>query len=213
MCAAGSCLGLDVILSSDRLRDMSDSISLCFTQTWSLSQKTIFELLPDYPQAYRIVRKSAMRMALSRAMKRAADLLRASDKWRVGRPEYSFLAVFDEAMQLASDVGPISHDDWKKRAAEAGSKMSGLRLLQRDDLKPPTVDDQMRALHAKVCAAKTRARACTSVCPSHVHGTFGDTCPACARRLTTQPPSSTAAWTSSRCASSPSRRSSTAPPQ
>ena len=52
----GSCFGKDVILSNDNLRDVGDAIALTFVQTISLTQRDIFELLPDYPKAFYTVR-------------------------------------------------------------------------------------------------------------------------------------------------------------
>ena len=66
--------GKDIILSNDSLRDIGDAIALTFVQTISLTQKDIFELLPDYPMAYHIVRKAALRMALIRALVKAAQV-------------------------------------------------------------------------------------------------------------------------------------------
>ena len=56
----GECFGKDVILSNDNLRDIGDAIALTFTQTVSVTQADIFRLLPDYPQAYHIVRSPAL---------------------------------------------------------------------------------------------------------------------------------------------------------
>ena len=46
---AGACFGKDLILSNESLRDMGDAIALTFVQTISLTQRDIFDLLPDYP--------------------------------------------------------------------------------------------------------------------------------------------------------------------
>merc|ERR1711965_478618 len=73
---AGACFGKDVILSNDNLRDIGDAIALTFVQTISLTQKDIFELLPDYPRAYHVVRKAALRMALVRALIKAASIVK-----------------------------------------------------------------------------------------------------------------------------------------
>ena len=48
---AGACLGKDVILSNDILRDLGDAIALTFVQTVSLTQQTIFDLLPNCEHA------------------------------------------------------------------------------------------------------------------------------------------------------------------
>jgi len=54
---SGACLGQDVILSNDNLRDLGDAIALTFVQTCALTQADIFELLPEYPMAFVLVRK------------------------------------------------------------------------------------------------------------------------------------------------------------
>ena len=93
---AADCFGKDVILSNDALRDLGDAIALTFVQTISLTQKDIFELLPDYPRAYHIVRKAALRMALSRALLKAAQILK---RMRVADQKDKTLAgVFDELL-------------------------------------------------------------------------------------------------------------------
>ena len=62
---SGFCFGKDVILSNANLRDTSDAIALTFLQIICLSQADIFELLPDYPKAFLIIRKAALRLALT----------------------------------------------------------------------------------------------------------------------------------------------------
>ena len=64
----GACFGKDVILSNENLRDTSDAIALTFLQVTALGQADIFDLLTDYPRAYHIIRKAALRLALTRAL-------------------------------------------------------------------------------------------------------------------------------------------------
>jgi hypothetical protein len=97
----GACLGMDVILSNDNLRDMGDAIALTFTQTISLTQHDIFSLLPEYPKAYVIVRRAALRMALVRALVKAADMAKRKTA-RSGLAGIS--AIFDMAMDDAAQV-------------------------------------------------------------------------------------------------------------
>ena len=73
---AGDCFGKDVILANEALRDFGDAIALTFVQTISLTQKDIFELLPDFPMAYHTVRKAALRMALCRALIKAVQMFK-----------------------------------------------------------------------------------------------------------------------------------------
>ena len=70
----GACFGRDVILSNEALRDESDAIALTFVQTTRLSRTDILDLLPPYPQAGVVVRRAALRMALTRALVMAARI-------------------------------------------------------------------------------------------------------------------------------------------
>ena len=97
----GTCFGKDVILSNDNLRDIGDAIALTFVQTISLTQQDIFELLPEYPMAYHVVRKAALRMALVRALVKAAAIVKRS---RQGNKALSIIEIFDRAMLEASEA-------------------------------------------------------------------------------------------------------------
>lgn len=94
---AGACFGKDVILSNNNLRDLGDAIALTFVQTISLTQKDIFELLPDFPNAYTVVRRAALGMALVRALVRAADIVKKS---KLSLESSSLSVVFDRALEL-----------------------------------------------------------------------------------------------------------------
>jgi len=95
---AGACFGKDVILANENLRDVGDAIALTFVQAISLSQQDIFELLPDYPLAFRIVRKAALQMALNRALVHAAQIIKGEES-RGG----TLIEMFDRAMREAKD--------------------------------------------------------------------------------------------------------------
>ena len=85
-CAStGACFGKDVILSNNNLRDIGDAIALTFVQTVSLTQKDIFDLLPDYPMAYLVIRRAALGMALARALVKAAEIVKKSRLMASGR--------------------------------------------------------------------------------------------------------------------------------
>ena len=84
-------------LSNENLRDVGDAIALTFVQTLSLTQSDIFELLPDFPQAYHIVRKAALRMALIRSLVKAAQLVKRSKSIQKGR---SIIDIFDQVHAL-----------------------------------------------------------------------------------------------------------------
>ena len=81
----GACFGKDVILSNNNLRDVGDAIALTFVQTISLTQKDIFDLLPDYPMAYLVIRRAALGMALARALVKAAEIVKKSRLMASGR--------------------------------------------------------------------------------------------------------------------------------
>ena len=98
---SGASLGQDVILSNDNLRDLGDAIALTFVQASCISQKDIFGLLPDYPLAYRIVRRAAMRLALVRALSKAARIARMKKE---GGTASSVLAslMYSDGMSVAA---------------------------------------------------------------------------------------------------------------
>jgi len=195
----GSCLGKDVILSHDNLRELGDAFSLSFTQTISLTQKDIFGLLPDYPKAYHIVRKAALRMALTRALIKAAQLIKRSKAWQQGRFVGKLCDVFDMAMEEAEESNPevvrkkmeeeartkfipltltaqaleqvekkekkdakLAVDYAKTRGQKLWgqiSKQNKLQFLEKDDFKPPTMEEQMAQLHAKVHSSQAATNA------------------------------------------------------
>ena len=69
----GACLGQDMIVSNEMLRDTSDAVALTFVQTVFLTKDAIFELLPEFPGAYKVIRKAAYKMALCRFIVKAAE--------------------------------------------------------------------------------------------------------------------------------------------
>ena len=69
----GACLGEDMIITNPHLRDVSDAIALTFVQTVFLTREAIFELLPEFPRAYRVIRRAAYRFALRRFIVQAAE--------------------------------------------------------------------------------------------------------------------------------------------
>ena len=98
---AGSCFGLDVILSNTNLRDLGDGIALTFVQIISLTQNDIFSLLPEYPRANFVLRKAALRMALVRALVKASQHVK---RLRNSGSEPSISRVFDAAMDEAAQA-------------------------------------------------------------------------------------------------------------
>ena len=103
----GACFGKDVILSNDNLRDLGDAIALTFMQTITLTQADIFELLPDFPKAYIVVRKAALRMAMVSALGMAAQMIKRQQQ-RLGGEAVSLAGsitdVFDRALEEAANA-------------------------------------------------------------------------------------------------------------
>jgi len=65
----GSCLGEDMILSSDRFRDLLPGIALTFVvQTALIEKRTLAELLEGFPLARKRIRWAAVRVALYRSV-------------------------------------------------------------------------------------------------------------------------------------------------
>lgn len=98
---AGACFGEDVILSNDDLRDVGDAIALTFVQAISLTQTDIFELLPDFPRAYHVVRRAALRIALVRALVKAAQIVRRAGFNSRG---LTIADIFDKAMRESAQA-------------------------------------------------------------------------------------------------------------
>lgn len=69
----GSCLGEDMIIALDWLRDLKDAIALTFLQTIYLPRDAIFDLLPGYPEAYKVIRRQSIKYAFRRYIIRIAD--------------------------------------------------------------------------------------------------------------------------------------------
>ena len=116
----GSCFGKDVILSNDSLRDIGDAIAMTFVQTISLSQRDIFDLLIDYPMAYLIVRKAALRMALIRSLVKAAEIVRRS-KNRSG----SIIEMFDRALREAGEARQAQLMEERDKKADIPLSLNG----------------------------------------------------------------------------------------
>ena len=145
----GACFGKDVILSNDNLRDIGDAIALTFVQTVSLTQKDIFDLLPEYPMAYVIVRKAALRMALIRALSKAAAMVTRSKNGMAGS---SILDIFDRAMREAHDAKQaMINDENERREAHIPLTLKGSASL--DGLKKSL--QAARAKRAKLMASQS----------------------------------------------------------
>ena len=135
---AGGCFGKDVILSNDNLRDIGDAIALTFVQTISLTQQDIFELLVDYPQAYHIVRKAALRMALVRALVKAAGIVKRSKYRATSMANMSICDIFDQVRAPPA----IGHNCRSSRPDGLGASVwwrmtRGGSLLAADDQRLP----------------------------------------------------------------------------
>jgi hypothetical protein len=146
---AGVCFGKDVILANEALRDIGDAIALTFVQTIALAQKDIFELLPEYPMAYVIVRKAALRMALIRALSKAAAMVTRSKNGMAGS---SILDIFDRAMREAHDAKQaMINDENERREAHIPLTLKGSASL--DGLKKSL--QAARAKRAKLMASQS----------------------------------------------------------
>lgn len=124
----GSCFGMDLILSNDNLRDIGDAIALTFVQTISLTQDDIFSLLPEYPKAYVIVRKAALRMALVRALVKASNLVKTQ---KMNLNGISIAQIFDQAMSDAAEARTKEIEDRKPNRAHIPLSLGGGSLEER----------------------------------------------------------------------------------
>ena len=70
----GSTLGEDMIICNEKLRDIADAIALTFVQNIFITREAIFELLPGFPNAYRVIRRAAYKIALRRVVVMAAQM-------------------------------------------------------------------------------------------------------------------------------------------
>jgi len=98
----GSCLGSDMILTSERLRDTLDSIALTFVQVQVLSRSDFFAVIGDFPGATRVCQRYAFRLALGRLMVKAAEVVKRN-------PEVKDMGV-DEAIKRVLDHSKTSGD-------------------------------------------------------------------------------------------------------
>ena len=123
---SGCCFGKDVILSNDNLRDLGDAIALTFVQVISLSQADIFSLLPEFPRAYHVIRKAALRMALVYAVIRAAQIVKRA------RRELAESDLADMDITDMFDIALKEADMVKKRRIENEERKSA-----REQVLPP----------------------------------------------------------------------------
>ena len=99
------CFGEDVIVSNDSLRDLGDAVAITFVQIIQLSRDDIYELLPDFPIAYAIVRRHAFRLAFARLIVKAAEHAKSgqSEASRLKEAMYTVVkAPSEEAGGVAS---------------------------------------------------------------------------------------------------------------
>ena len=116
---------------------------LTFVQNISLTQKVIFEILPEFPRAFFVIRREALRMALTRALTQAADMVKRRRKAEAeagrgggGARTETFFEVFDQAMKEAAHAR-------RKQAVDMQAEVGGekgpfsLSLLGRNRAGPP----------------------------------------------------------------------------
>jgi hypothetical protein len=131
---AGYALGKDFIVSNQNLRDLADAIALTFLQGTALSQADIYEFLPNFPVAYTAVRKAAFRIALTRALVKAAELKRTG----MGRGEHLRL---DEALQTATSTPVVSvHDEFDPLEEDEGSGRWSTKMMASFKIKKRTAN-------------------------------------------------------------------------
>ena len=165
----GSCFGKDVILSNDSLRDLGDAIALTFVQTITLTQADIFELLPDYPLAYHVVRKAALRMALIRALCKAAKivkrlLLTGADDASMQRS--TSIELFDKALEQ------IGNDRLAEEAPSEVRVIPITSLLSKSPAVAPSATSPTRRAHADFVSA-TPSGAAAASCDKGFGGSVG----------------------------------------
>lgn len=159
---AGACFGRDVILSNNNLRDLGDAIALTFVQTISLSQKDIFDLLPDYPMAYLVIRRAALGMALARALVKAAEIVKKSRLSITGRP---IAEVFDQAMDIQVQMQERAEAERAEYASAGGGENDSIGEKPKPSLFPVLLnegkegsDAVMRALKRGMDISRQNAR-------------------------------------------------------
>jgi len=162
---SGTALGQDVILSNANLRDVGDAIALTFVQSSTLEQKDIFSLLPSYPMAYTVVRRAAMRIALVRAISKAA---RIAKRARLNaRDEEEGSSVLFEALEralseplypvIASAAEPVGRNRrspfpvlGQAAPARLGASSKGLWSSHSHVPKPLTTDERIDELRREM---------------------------------------------------------------
>ena len=71
--SGGKFFGEDMIITNPWLRNVSDAIALTFLQIVSLNREALFEVLPEFPVAYQVVRQAAYKLAFRRFIIAAAE--------------------------------------------------------------------------------------------------------------------------------------------
>lgn len=148
ICLVGSALGEDMIISSEFLRDQTTAIALTFVQAVLLSRDSLFELLPEFPRAYRVIRRAAYMLALRRFVVMAAESLTEQQK---------DAADSAKTCENAADTPRLHGLHAMTKVKGMTSKLKGSVLSKVDDGKTaPTVNDAVAALRIKQKEAEER---------------------------------------------------------
>lgn len=134
---ARACFGKDVIVHNDTLRDLNDAIALTFVQTIQLTRADIMDLMPDFPLACQAITRYAFRLALMRAIIKAAAAYRRGDldeDVMTLSPAVDSVLAADTATSLAKMKAiklPTLPWDQHKSLYPAPSELVGLDMFLR----------------------------------------------------------------------------------
>ena len=137
---AGFALGKDFVVSNPNLRDLADAIALTFLQGTSLTTAELYDILPSFPIAYKSVRGYAFRVALTRALVKAAELKRKG----AARGEFQTL---NDALQstVATPAAPRVRFQPHEGEDEDGGQRWTTKLLASFKSKKPAHRDSGNA--------------------------------------------------------------------
>ena len=135
------CFGEDVIVSNDSLRDLGDAVAITFVQIIQLSREDIYELLPDFPIAYAIVRRHAFRLAFARLVVKAADLAKMNKS--VGSPlkEAMYTVVKAPADEMGGVASAFAKSKPFSNALTAASFASSLQNYRDANKAEATMEE------------------------------------------------------------------------
>lgn len=125
-----------MIVASQWLRNTTMAIALTFTQAVLLSRESLFELLPEFPNAYRVVRRAAYLFALRRYIVTAAETMRTQQE--------EALRAQQEESENTSQAGSKPSKSWSHM--KAFSKVASISQVNQ---AVPTMNDTLAAMREK----------------------------------------------------------------